>query len=132
MKSGDLARAAGVNVQTLRYYERRGLLPAPERTGSGYRDYDVGDLRRLRFILRAKEQGFTLSEVGELLDLRVDPRRTAADVRERALQKLRETDAKLHDLRRIRQALEDLVHRCDAHGAPHECALIHAIEDEGA
>lgn len=132
MKSGELARRAGVNVQTLRYYERRGLLPPPDRTGSGYREYGPEDLRRLRFILRAKELGFTLTEVGELLDLRVDPRRTADDVRERALRKLRATDAKIRDLRRIRGALEELVHRCEAHGAPHECALIHAIEDEGA
>lgn len=131
MKSGDLARVAGVNVQTLRYYERRGLLPSPERTESGYRQYDAGDLRRLRFILRAKELGFTLTEVGELLDLRQDARRTADDVRERAHRKLRSTDAKIRDLRRIRRALEELVHSCDASGAPQECALIHAFEDEG-
>lgn len=131
MKTGDLARAAGVNVQTLRYYERLGLLPPPGRTRSGYREYAPQDLRRLRFILRAKELGFTLKEVGELLDLRVDPRRAAADVRDRATRRLRTIDAKIRDLRRIRRALRELVDRCEAHGAPHECALIHAIEEEG-
>lgn len=127
MRIGELAERAGVNVQTVRYYERRGLLPEPDRTATGYREYDEADLLRLRFILRAKGLGFTLSEVGELLDLRVDPVRTAADVRERALEKITDTEEKIRDLEGIRSALRRLVESCDAHGSPHECALMHAI-----
>lgn len=130
MKIGELAGGAGVSVQTVRYYERRGLLPEPDRTRSGYRDYDGHDLMRLRFVLRAKDLGFTLSEVGELLDLRVDPRRTADDVRERALEKIEATKAKIRDLRGIQDALERLVSTCDAHGSPEECALMHAVGAE--
>lgn len=127
MQIGELAERADVNVQTVRYYERRGLLPEPDRSPSGYRSYDEHDLLRLRFILRAKGLGFTLSEVGELLALRVDPRRTAGDVRTRALEKIAETESKIRDLEGIRTALERLVHACDAHGPPEECALMHAI-----
>jgi MerR family copper efflux transcriptional regulator len=77
MQIGELAEQAGVNVQTVRYYERRGLLPEPDRKASGYRIYDESDALRLGFILRAKALGFTLSEIEELLDLHVDPRRTS-------------------------------------------------------
>ena len=127
MKIGDFAERAGVNVQTVRYYERRELLREPDRTDSGYRSYEEQDLLRLRFILRAKELGFTLSEVAELLDLRVDPDRSAADVRVRALEKIRKTDSKIEDLQQIRAALQRVVSACDAHGSPEECALMHAI-----
>jgi MerR family transcriptional regulator, copper efflux regulator len=131
MKIGDLADQGGVSVQTVRFYERSGLLPEPARTRSGYREYGVHDVHRLRFIHRAKELGFTLAEVRELLDLKVDPRRTADDVRGRALLKIQTTQAKIRDLKKIQQGLQRLVDRCEAHGSPDECALIHAIgEDE--
>lgn len=130
MKIGDLAEQSGVSVQTVRFYERGGLLPKPPRTRSGYREYGVHDVHRLRFIRRAKELGFTLTEVAELLDLRVDPHRTADDVRERALLKIRATQSKIRDLKRIQQALQRLVDRCEAHGSPDECALMHAIGDD--
>lgn len=133
MTIGELAGRAGVGVQTVRYYERRSLLPPPDRTPAGYREYGEEDLRRLRFILRAKELGFTLSEVGELLELRVAPGRTAADVRTRALRKIEDTRARVRDLRRILRALEALVSTCEAHGPPDRCALMHAIDPgEGA
>ena len=127
MRIGELAERAGVNVQTVRYYERRGLLPEPERRASGYRDYGTGDLTRLRFILRAKSLGFTLSEVEDLLELRVDPGRTAEDVRRQAEGKIADVEAKIRDLRRIRRALGRLVDTCDAHGPPEACALMHAV-----
>jgi len=132
MKIGELAERSGVSVQTVRFYERNGLLPEPVRTRSGYREYGPHDVHRLRFIRRAKELGFTLTEVGELLDLRVDPRRPADDVRDRALQKIHTTRAKIQDLERIHGALQRLVDRCEAHGSPDECALMHAIGDEGS
>lgn len=129
VKIGELARLTGVNIETVRYYERRQLLPEPERTPSGYREYDQHDLLRFRFILRAKELGFTLSEIDELLSLRVDPQRTADDVRVRAEEKIATTDRKIRDLKRIRAALQHLVGSCQAHGPVSQCALIHAIEE---
>lgn len=130
MRIGELAEREGVGVQTVRYYERRGLLPEPDRKPSGYREYGEDDVARLRFILRAKALGFTLSEIGELLDLRVDPGRTADDVRRHAEEKIADVDARIRDLRRIRGALGRLVESCHAHGPPEECALMHAIGDD--
>lgn len=130
MRIGELADRAGVNVQTVRYYERRGLLPEPERTSSGYRRYDEDDLLRLRFILRAKGLGFTLGEVTDLLELRVDPERTTEDVRRRAAAKIAGTVAKIRDLESIRSTLQRLVDACDAHGSVEQCALMHAIGAE--
>jgi MerR family copper efflux transcriptional regulator len=128
MRIGELAERTGVSVQTVRYYERRGLLPKPDRTTSGYRAYDTGDLQRLGFILRAKTLGFTLSEIAELLDLRVDPHSTADDVRRRAREKIADVEARMRDLRQIRRVLSRLVESCEGRGAPDECALMHAIE----
>ncbi|HSG46555.1 MAG TPA: heavy metal-responsive transcriptional regulator [Longimicrobiales bacterium] len=129
MRIGELAEMAGVGVQTVRYYERRGLLPEPSREESGYRKYADGDLARLRFIVKAKSLGFTLSEIRDLLALRVDPGSTADDVRRRAQSKLDGVDARLRDLGRIRDALSRLVETCQAHGDAEECALLHALED---
>ena len=127
MKIGELAEQAGVSVQAVRYYERRGLLPAPDRTTSGYREYDGSDVLRLSFIRRAKDLGFTLTEVHELLDLSVRPGTTADDVRLRAQRKLASTRSKIRDLRSISAALERVVSTCDAHGSPETCALMHAL-----
>ncbi|HKJ02750.1 MAG TPA: MerR family transcriptional regulator [Longimicrobiales bacterium] len=127
VKIGELAERAGVSVQTVRYYERRGLLPVPDRTASGYRKYDGADILRLTFIGRAKELGFTLSEVHELLDLQVRRGTTADDVRRRAVEKLESTRAKIRDLGSIASALERVVTSCDAHDSPETCALMHAL-----
>lgn len=127
MMIGELAQRASVSVQTIRYYERRGLLPAPRRTVTRYRTYERSDLARLGFIRRAKDLGFTLSEVRELLDLQVGLGTTADDVRGRAVEKLEATRAKIHDLERISAALERVVSTCDAHGPPEACALMHAL-----
>ncbi|MGD2134705.1 MAG: heavy metal-responsive transcriptional regulator [Gemmatimonadales bacterium] len=128
MRIGTLAERGSVTVQTVRYYEHRGLLPKPQRTSSGYRDYGQGEVRRLRFIRNAKDLGFTLSEIKELLDLRVAPGTAAEDVRLRALEKIEATKAKIHELQRIQAGLERLVSACDADGPPHACALMHAME----
>lgn len=127
MKIGEMAEQAGVSVQAVRYYERRGLLPAPDRTTSGYREYDGSDVLRLSFIRRAKDLGFTLSAVHDLLDLRVRHGTTADDVRHKAQQKLQATRAKIRDLRSIAAALKRVVSTCDAHGSPETCALMHAL-----
>jgi len=128
MTIGELARRAGVNVQTVRYYERRGLLPEPDRTPSGYRDYTDVTLDRLRFIRRAQELGFTLSEIGELLVLRLDPHTTAAAVKARAESKIADVDRRIHDLQRIKHALTHLAGRCHGGRGPvGDCPLLDAL-----
>lgn len=128
MQIGEIARRAGVNVQTVRYYERRGLLDEPQRRESGYREYTDGALQRLRFIRRAQELGFTLGEIGELLALRLDPGTSASDVKARALAKIDEVDARIRDLTRIRAALAHLAGTCrGGRGPTGDCPLLDAL-----
>jgi DNA-binding transcriptional MerR regulator len=128
MTIGELARRADVGVQMVRDYERRRLLPAATRRTSGYREFTPAALERLRFIRRAQELGFTLSEIAELLALRLDPHTTAADVKGRAEQKIGEIDHKVRDLERIRQALAHLSGGCHGgHGPTGDCPLLEAL-----
>jgi Hg(II)-responsive transcriptional regulator len=133
MMIGELAERAGVNVQTVRYYERRGLLPEPCRTSSGYRSYTDRTLDRLRFIRRAQELGFTLSEIEELLVLRLDPHTTAAAVKARAESKIADVDRRIHDLQRIKHALTHLAGRCrGGRGPAGDCPLLEALGPLGS
>jgi Cu(I)-responsive transcriptional regulator len=133
MTIGEIASSAGVSVQAVRYYERRGLLAPAARRPSGYRAYAAAAVDRLRFIRRAQELGFTLSEVGELLALRLDPGTTAADVKQRARRKMEELDAKIDDLQRIRGALSHLAGTCrGGRGPTGDCPLLEALGPIGA
>jgi Hg(II)-responsive transcriptional regulator len=125
---GQLAKEAGVNVQTVRYYERRGLLPEPPRSESGYRKYPLADVGRIGFIRRAQGLGFTLGEVEELLSLRVDPGATPGDVRGRVEQKIAHVESKLGELERIHRALVQMASSCDAHGPLEDCAFMEALD----
>ena len=128
MRIGEFARKAGVNVQTVRYYERRGLLPEPERRESDYREYTSDCLERLHFIRRTQELGFTLSEIEELLALRTDPHTAAADVKQRAEAKVVDIEAKIADLRQIQHALEHLAGQCrGGKGTTGDCPLLAAM-----
>lgn len=128
MTIGQLARRADVGVQTVRYYERRGLLPTAPRRASGYREFDTAALDRLRFIRRAQELGFTLGEIADLLELRLDPRTTAADVKASAERKIGEVERKIHDLERIRDALMHLAGKCHGgRGPTGDCPLLEAL-----
>lgn len=135
MRIGELAERGGVNVQTIRYYERRGLLHDPRQRGTGYREYGDATLARLRFIKRAQELGFTLSEIGELLLLRLHRGTTAAQVKVRAEEKIAAIDAKLRDLERIRTALAHLAGQCRGGRAPlGDCPLLEilgSLPDQG-
>jgi MerR family copper efflux transcriptional regulator len=128
MTIGRLAQEAGVNIDTIRYYERNGLLPEPARKASGYREYTQADVRRLRFVMRAKELGFTLAEIGELLAL------SATDdvngVKRRAEARMLEIDRKIAELRRVRRGLKTLVDACPGHGDSRDCPIIAALNDE--
>lgn len=124
----ELARHAGVGVETIRFYERRGLLPEPPRSASGYRVFPADAIRRVKFIRRAQGLGFSLAEVAELLDLRVTPGTTCAAVRERTRRKIVEIDCKLTDLQRMRTVLERLEAACDTAADIGECPILEALE----
>ena len=128
--SGELARKAGVNVETLRFYERKGLLETPHRRPSGYREYPEGSVARIRFIKRAQGLGFTLGEIRELLTLRVRPGTTPAELRARAGQKLAEIRQKVADLQAIGRALGKLTAACSGDGPLSECPILYHLEGE--
>lgn len=132
MKIGTLARQAGVAIDTVRYYERQGLLPAPARTASGYRSYVDGDVARLRFIRRAKALGFTLGEIRELLGLTERRERDMAGVKSAAIQKLADVDARIAELQRMRGGLERLVASCPGHGPLAQCPILDALSGDDA
>ena len=127
MKIGTLAKRADVAIDTVRYYERQGLLPAPVRLASGYRDYEDADVARLRFIRRAKALGFTLGEIHDLLNLSERREADMAGMKSAAIQKLADVDAKLAELQRIRKGLTDLVASCPGHGALEHCPILDAL-----
>lgn len=128
MRIGEVAAEAAVNIQTLRYYERVGLLPPPGRRSSGYRMYGPEAVRRVRFIKRAQELGFTLREVKELLKLRsVGPARRPK-VRAVAQSKLDDIDQKIRDLSAMRGALAHLVTECATHDGSVTCPILEALE----
>ena len=122
---GRLADEAGVNVETIRYYQRRGLMAEPNRPMSGHRRYDVNALKRVRFIKRAQVLGFTLDEVGGLLEL--DEACACAETRSLATHKLQVIDEKLADLNAMRKALQALLRQCDAGATTGSCPIIHAL-----
>lgn len=128
---GQLARAADSDVETIRYYERRGLMPAPPRGANGYRRYPPTAADRLRFIRRAKRLGFTLAETRDLLALH-DGAGARAEVKALARSKLADLDERLADLARMRAALADLEARCSGRGPVHGCPIIQALSDEEA
>lgn len=128
---GQLAKQAQVNVETIRYYERRGILPEPPRRQSGYRQYPFEAVERIRFIRRAQELGFSLKEIGDLLALRVHPETTSADIKRRAEAKVADIDARIRDLERMKAALMKLAAACRGRGPTSECPILEAITTEG-
>jgi MerR family transcriptional regulator, copper efflux regulator len=127
---GEVAKGAEVGVETIRFYEREGLIVSPPRRPSGYRQYPAGTIRRVRFIRRAKELGFTLKEIGELLSLRVDPRTTCADVRVVARAKIGDIEEKITELRRISDVLDRLARACRGQGPTTECPILDMLDEE--
>jgi len=123
-----LARRAGVKVQTIHYYERRGLLLPPPRSGSGYRLYDDAALRRLLFIRHSKELGFTLNEIEGLLELSVEGIEACDSVKEKALGKLRDIENKISTLDSLRAVLKELVASCERRRPTEACPILKSIE----
>jgi MerR family copper efflux transcriptional regulator len=129
MKIGELARRTGVAIDTVRYYERQGLLPEPERRPSGYRSYGPDDVTRLHFIRRAKSLGFTLQEIAELLALSSRREDDMGSLKAAAQHRLADVEAKLAELARIRDGLQTLVDACPGHGALQTCPILHALDE---
>lgn len=127
LTTGEVAERAGVNLHTVRYYEKRGLLPEPPRSAAGYRQYTPEHVAHIRFIKRAQELGFTLEEIHALLSLRATPE-SGAEVRRKTAVKIAQIDSKIRDLRKIRQKLAELAAACDQHGAPDDCLVLHALD----
>jgi MerR family mercuric resistance operon transcriptional regulator len=125
---GRIAQLAGVGVETVRFYEQEGLLAKPARTPSGYRQYGEDVVGRLQFIQRAKEIGFTLNEIKELLSLRVDPDTTCEDVRARAEGKIADIEDKIRTLQRMKKALVRLTQECCEKGGGSECPILEALD----
>ncbi len=130
MKIGQLAQRAEVNIDTVRYYEREGLLPKPERLSSGYRIYGEGDVKRLRFVRRAKALGFTLPEIRELLELSSSRDDDMAAMKSAALDKIVDIKARIAELERMRVALEGLTESCPGHGALDQCPILNALSED--
>jgi len=122
---GDVADAAGVGIETIRYYERRGLVPQPGKAAGAYRRYGAGHVDRIRFIKRAQALGFSLDEVESLLELEDGTDRRS--IRRIATARREETRRRIADLRRIEGVLAHLLHECEAHAKAHHCPIIAAI-----
>ena len=130
MTIGKLAEKAGVSTDTVRFYERRSLIEEPARTHSNYRIYLEEDVVRLKFIKKAKELGFSLSEIKELLTLRCDPDATKADVKLQTEVKVKVIEQRIEDLKVILSALKQLSAECDGLGPVSDCPIIKALEEQ--
>jgi MerR family mercuric resistance operon transcriptional regulator len=126
---GVVARDAGVNIDTLRFYERQGVVPQPPRTNSNYRIYPADTARRVRFVKRAQDLGFSLKEIKDLLALRVTQGATCEDVLQKARLKISEIDEKIRSLRAVKKALADLADECASPEGPvSECGVLKALD----
>ena len=132
MQIGELAKRAEVPIETVRYYERRGLMTAPSRRPSGYRSYEAQDLEQLRFIRRGKMLGFTLDEIRELLRLSRSDDADRGEVRTLAQRRLADVEQKLRELQSVRDVLADLVQACSGQGRVAGCPIIERVLGTGS
>ena len=132
LKIGDLAKRCGLTVEALRFYEKQGLLQPQARSEAGYRFYTDEDVQRVRFILHAKQVGFTLAEIKQLLALRADKDDySCEEVKQYTAQKLREIEARMHDLQTIHKALSRLHHACcGGPQAASHCSILAALDED--
>ncbi len=124
---GELARQANVNIETIRYYERRGLLSKPPRNKSGHRRYSQEAVKRTDFIKRCQALGFSLKEITEILELRITPKSTCAEMKSRVGEKLTDVDKKIHELVHIRDALSRLLKKCTGKGPIGRCPILEEL-----
>lgn len=129
LKIGEVAKRSGVGIETIRYYERQGLLAEPDRRASGYRQYDESVVSRLQFIRNAKELGFTLAEIKELFGLWFDVNTKCVHVRQRAERKISDIDDKIRTLQKIKRSLKKVVSQCEKHDAVEECPIWFGLDE---
>ena|SRR5437763_11850526 len=127
---GQVSKRTGVGVETLRYYEREGLVEEPPRRASGYRQYPDSVVKRIHFIKRAQQLGFSLKEIAELFALRVDPTTPARSVKQRTEAKLADIERKIEELLRMKRALERLTHLCTGQGPISECPILDMLDQQ--
>lgn len=127
-KTGEVARRANVNKETVRYYEKQDLIPKPDRRRSGYRIFTQRHINQIKFIKRAQQLGFTLSEIKELLELRVDEETSCSEIKEEAKLKYQDVTQKIKDLRQIQETLVDLIDSCSGGGTIEDCPILEALE----
>ena len=130
MKIGELATRSGLSVDTIRFYEKQGLLPSPRRSASNYRLYSSDAPRRLVFIRKARDLGFTLQEIGQLLRLSEDRHAGAADVKDRAMAKLDDLDRRIAEMKAMRESLQRLVGACSGLGDTDHCPILAALAED--
>lgn len=127
---GQLAKQAKVSLETIRYYERQGLLPKPPRLQSGYRVFSLEFVERIRFIKQAQELGFSLKEIKELLNLRTEPHSSGADVRQKIVAKISDLDEKMKTLRAMKKDLIQLRDACDGTSSITDCPILKSLSSE--
>ena len=131
LKIGELAEQGQVSLQTIRYYEREGLLPKPPRLTSGYRVFSSEAVRRVRFIKRAQELGFSLTEIKELLSIRIDPKSDCSDVQKLARAKVTDIEGKIRTLQGMKKVLNKLASACPGVGPSIECPILESFDPDG-
>jgi MerR family copper efflux transcriptional regulator len=125
MKIGEIAKRSGIGIETIRYYEREGLLLEPERRPSGYRKYDESTVERLEYIRRAKDLGFTLAEIRELLELSFTAHAGCNHIRQRAEAKVADIEGKIRSLKQMKRSLDKIVQLCRTKNSTEDCPLVH-------
>jgi len=126
---GKISRLTGVGIEAIRFYEREGLLAEPPRRESGYRNYSEDAILQLRFIRAAKELGFSLKEIKELLSLRIDPRANCGDIQKRAQAKVTEIEKRMWALEKMRRVLTQLARACPGRGPLRDCSILEGLDD---
>jgi len=128
MKIGMVAKKTGIGIETIRFYEREGLIATPDRGPSGYREYSDDIEIRLSFIRRAKDLGFSLKEIKDLLSLKAKPKSKCEAVKKKAMKKIAEVDEKINQLDTIKSALDGLVKSCNSESPTSDCPILDAFE----
>lgn len=125
---GQVAERTGLTVETVRFYEKKTLINEPQRSQAGYRQYPPETVKRVQFIQNAKDVGFTLKDIRELLALTRNPDTSCGDIKQRAMQKIEEVDHKIRELQRIHDALGRMITKCDGRGDLSECPILEELE----
>ncbi len=129
MKIGQVALKTGLNVQSIRFYERKGLLPSPSRTDAGQRLYDQESIQRIQFIKHAQAVGFSLKEISELLSVKVSPDGSCLAIRQLATEKLLQLEQRLESIKRMKSALQSMMELCDEGLPVGECPILEALDN---